>query len=67
MWTLTDRHLNSSGVEKAGYKLLLLYWTGMVIGQVCLGQRVVLVLVVLTPETSIGKTDSALMIQLPVL
>lgn len=37
---------------------------------VCLGQRVVLVLFCwsfLTPETSIGKTDSALMIQLPEL
>lgn len=37
---------------------------------VCLGQRVVLVLSCwsfLTPETSTGKTDSALMIQLPEL
>lgn len=37
---------------------------------VCLGQRVVLVLFCcsfLTPETSIGKTDSALTIQLPEL
>lgn len=29
MWKLTDRHLNSSGMEKAGYKLLLLDWTGI--------------------------------------
>lgn len=64
-----DRHLNSSGMEKAEYELLLMCWTGMLSVQVrgwfwCF---FVVFFFFLTLETSIGKTDSALTIQLPEL